>query len=241
MKKIFFVSDTHFGLQSPEKESVKEMKFLAFLDHVAAEGEQLYILGDLFDYWFEYNHVIPRGYHRVLTKLGDIVRSGIRVEYLAGNHDFWLRDFFPVDLGILVHKEPILREHNGRKFYLHHGDGLALRDTGYRILKRILRNPINIFLFSLIHPDIAASIAKKLSRKSREYTATKDYGETDGMILIAGARIAEGCDYVIMGHRHVPLERHIEKGIYINLGDWITHDTFAEFNSEELHLRTWKS
>ncbi|MCX6136482.1 MAG: UDP-2,3-diacylglucosamine diphosphatase, partial [Ignavibacteriales bacterium] len=146
MKSTFFISDLHFGLQSPKHEKEKERRFLAFLYHVAANGERLFILGDLFDYWFEYRHVVPRGYHHVLSALGHLVESGITVEYLAGNHDFWLQKFFPEDLGIPVHKDPLMVELHGKIIFLHHGDGLALRDTGYRILKSILRNRVNIVL-----------------------------------------------------------------------------------------------
>lgn len=239
MKSVFFVSDLHFGLQSPDREKEKERRFLSFLAHVGAEGERLYVLGDLFDYWFEYDHVIPRGYHHILSGLGNLVAAGIRVEYLAGNHDFWLRDFFPEELGIPVHKDPISVVLGDKKFYLHHGDGLALRDTGYRILKRILRNRVNIALFSLLHPDWTAAIAKASSRASRTYTSHKDYGETDGMIIEATKRIQEGNDIIVMGHRHHPLLQTIGTGTYVNLGDWLSHWTYAEFDGHTIALKTW--
>lgn len=240
MKKIFFFSDVHLGLQEKEREKEKERRLISFLSHVQENAEELFIVGDLFDYWFEYNHVIPRGYHHVLSKLGSIVDSGIAVHYIAGNHDFWLRDFFPHDLGIPVYKEPIGVERAGKKFFLHHGDGLALNDTGYRILKRILRNNVSIFLYSLLHPDWAAPLAHGSSRKSREYTGQKDYGETDGMLRFAERKIGEGFDYVIMGHRHQPTDRPIDGGRYINLGDWMNHRTYAVFDGSVLELKTWE-
>ncbi len=240
MKSIFFVSDIHLGLHDKVQEKEKERRFLSFLEHVERRGEQLFIVGDLFDYWFEYKYVIPRGYHHVISKLGMLVESGVKVTYIAGNHDFWLGDFFPSDLGIPVHKDPISVTLRGKKFYLHHGDGLALRDTGYRILKKILRSRLNIFLFSLVHPSITAPIAKGSSRSSREYTSQKDYGESDGMIACAEKKIAEGFDVVIMGHRHQPRTQPIGKGTYINLGDWITYRTYAEFNGTKVVLKTWE-
>lgn len=240
MKNIFFVSDIHLGLHDKIREKEKERHFLSFLDHVERSGEQLFIVGDLFDYWFEYKHVIPRGYHHVLSKLGMLVEHGVKVSYIAGNHDFWLGDFFPDDLGIPVYKDPISVDLRGKKFYLHHGDGLALRDTGYRILKKILRSRLNIFLFSLIHPSITAPIAKSSSRNSREYTSQKDYGETDGMVACAEKKCADGFDFVIMGHRHQPLSRDFGKGTYINLGDWITFRTYAEFDGATVELKTWE-
>ncbi len=241
MKNIFFFSDVHLGLQDQQHEKEKEKRFLSFLSHVEEHAEQLFIIGDLFDYWFEYKYVIPRGYHHVISKLGMIVDSGIKVHYLAGNHDFWLKDFFPKDLGIPVYKDPFSIELRGKKFYLHHGDGLALRDTGYRILKKILRSRISIALFSTLHPDWTAPIALGSSHKSREYTGGKDFGETDGMFLFAKEKIiTEGFDVVLMGHWHKPLELKIENGVYLNLGDWITHNSYAEFDGNTIELKEWK-
>ena len=239
MKSIFFISDVHLGLHDKEREREKENRLLSFLSYVEERGEELFILGDLFDYWFEYKYVIPRGFHRTLSKLGMLVEKGIKVHYLAGNHDFWLKDFFPDDLGIPVYKEPFSKTLGGKKFYFHHGDGLAIKDAGYRLLKKILRNRISIFFFSLLHPGITAPIAKGTSRSSRAYTANKDYGETDGMILFATEKIHNGYDVVMMGHRHDPLLRTIDQGTYINLGDWITYSTYAEFNGTTIELKTW--
>lgn len=239
MKTIFFFSDVHLGLQSAPEERQKEHFVLEFLTHVQQHGEQLFIMGDLFDYWFEYKTVIPRGYHHVLSKLGQLVESGVKVHYVAGNHDFWLKDFFPDDLGIPVYKDPFAMTLRGKRFYFHHGDGLALNDTGYRILKRILRSPISIFLYSLVHPDWTAPLARGSSKTSRQYTGHKDYGETDGMRQFAEGKLQEGFDAVVMGHRHVPLEHHAGNGVYINLGDWITHRTYAEFDGTTLALKHW--
>lgn len=239
MKSIFFISDVHLGLHDKDREKEKEERLISFLSYVEEHGEQLFILGDLFDFWFEYKYVIPRGYHHTLSKLGRLVEHGVNVHYLAGNHDFWLKDFFPDELGIPVYKDPLSMMLAGKKFYFHHGDGLATKDSGYRILKKILRSRISIFFFSLLHPGITAPIAKGSSRSSRAYTANKDYGETDGMILFATEKIREGYDVVMMGHRHDPLFRTIDKGTYINLGDWITHSTYAEFNGTTIELKTW--
>ncbi len=240
MKSSFFISDVHLGLEDKSREKEKEKRLLAFLAHVETHGDQLFILGDLFDYWFEYKYVIPRGYHHTLSALGHLVEKGVEVHYLAGNHDFWLKDFFPNDLGIPVYKEPFDLVIGKKKFYLHHGDGLALRDAGYRILKKVLRNRFSIFIFSILHPGITAPIAKGSSRSSRQYTGNKDFGETDGMILFATEKIRSGCDIVVMGHRHVPLYKTIDKGIYINLGDWITYSSYAEFDGNTIELKTWK-
>lgn len=238
-KSIFFFSDVHLGLQDARLEKAKERRLLEFLTHVQTHGEQLFIMGDLFDYWFEYSSVIPRGYHHVISKLATMAEEGITIRYVAGNHDFWLKDFFPNDLGIPVFTEPFGITLHGKRFYLHHGDGLALRDTGYRILKAVLRNPVSIFLYSLLHPDWTAPLARGSSRTSREYTGQKDFGETDGMVRFAEERIQEGYDFVIMGHRHHPSEQQLGSGRYVNLGDWIDDNTYAEFTGSELRLLTW--
>ncbi len=240
MKKIFFFSDVHFGLHDKQREKEKEQRVLLFLSHVQEHGEQLFIMGDLFDYWFEYKNVIPRGYHNILSKLSSLVEHGVKIHYMAGNHDFWLKDFFPNNLGIPVYKDPFQIELRGKKFFLHHGDGLALNDMGYLILKKILRSPISIFLYSLFHPDLTSPIARGFSKTSRAYTGNKDFGETDSMIKFAEEKFREGIDYVIMGHRHKPLEHSAGKSLYINLGDWITYNTYAEFDGTKLELKTWK-
>jgi UDP-2,3-diacylglucosamine hydrolase len=240
MKSVFFISDVHLGLHDKTREREKEERLLSFLSHVEEHGEQLFILGDLFDYWFEYKHVIPRGYHHTLSALGHLVERGIKIHYLAGNHDFWLKDFFPDDLGIPVYKEPFAMMIGNKKFYFHHGDGLSLKDAGYRVLKKILRNKLSIFLFSIVHPGLTAPIAKISSKKSRRYTENKDFGERDGMILFATEKIRSGCDVVIMGHRHIPFFKTIDHGIYINLGDWIAHSSYAEFDGTNIELKTWK-
>lgn len=239
MKKIFFFSDVHLGLHDEHREKEKERRLLSFLSHVQLHGDQLFVMGDLFDYWFEYKYVIPRGYHHVLSKLAAMAEQGIKIHYIAGNHDFWLKDFFPKDLGIPVYKDPFGITLHGKKFFLHHGDGLALNDTGYRILKKILRHPLSIFIYSLFHPDWTAPIARGSSKTSREYTANKDYGETDGMIKYAEEKIRGGYDVVIMGHRHTPLEHASANGVYLNLGDWITYNTYAEFDGRQISLKVW--
>ncbi len=241
MKKIFFFSDVHFGLQDKQHEKEKELRVLSFLSHVQQNGEQLFILGDLFDYWFEYKYVVPRGYHHILSRLAALVESGVKVHYVAGNHDFWLKDFFPDELGIPVYKDPFGIDLRGKRFFIHHGDGLAVNDAGYRILKKILRSRISIFLYSLVHPDWTAPVARGSSKTSREYTGNKDFGETDGMVNFATGKIGEGYDYVIMGHRHQPQEKKIDGGLYLNLGDWISYNTYAEFDGRNIQLKEWKT
>jgi len=237
--KAYFFSDAHLGVGSHEEERRKEQRLLAFLDCIQQDAQHIFIVGDLFDAWFEYKTVIPRGFHRLLTKLEDLVRSNITVHYLAGNHDYWMGSFFREELGIKTYYDPFEITLNNKKFFLHHGDGLARNDAGYRFLKKILRNPLNIWLYSLLHPDIGITLAKMSSKKSRQYTSTKDYGEDEGMIEFATAKISEGYDFIIMGHRHLPVYKAIGNGAYVNLGDWMTNCTYAEFTNETIELQRW--
>lgn len=240
MVKAFFISDAHLGLETKDKEKEKERKLIGFLQHVKEHGSHLFIVGDLFDAWFEYRTVIPKGFHRLFTSLEDLTQQGIEVHYLAGNHDYWMGNFFHEYLGINIYFEPFTITIDGKKFYFHHGDGLTGKDLGYRILKKLLRNPLNIWLYSWLHPDVGILLAKLSSRKSRYHTMQKEYGPEDGLHKFAAKKINEGIDYVIMGHRHKPTVVPIGNGMYINLGDWISFFTYAEFSHGNLELKTWK-
>ena len=244
MALTYFISDVHLGLESktnPAGEKAKLNRVLGFLDHVRVTGERLVIAGDLFDFWFEYRNVVPSEYYELYTKLKQLTSQGIPVQYLAGNHDFWIGDFFPRELGVRIEKKPFELHVAGRKFYIAHGDGLAKNDTGYLILRRVLRNPVSIVLFSTIHPTIAFGIARMVSKTSRDYTGTKNYGEGDGMKEFAERMLTQGYDYVIMGHRHLPLVHTVEEGTYVNLGDWMAHNSYAVFDGKILRLETWKT
>ncbi len=237
-QNVYFFSDAHLGLGPKEEELSKERLIIQFLDMVQADAKELFILGDLFDFWFEYRTVVPKGYFRLFTKLADLTGSGVRVSYLAGNHDFWLRSYFQDDLGIEVFPDPIDRVIGNKRFYLHHGDGLLKNDTGYRILKRVLRSKTNTFLFSLLHPDLTGWFAQWSSRTSREHTSKQHYEESD-MVEFAAKKLHEGYDYVIMGHNHKALQKKLGLGMYINLGDWIHENTYAVFDGTRLSLKNW--
>ncbi|MFI5253636.1 MAG: UDP-2,3-diacylglucosamine diphosphatase [Bacteroidota bacterium] len=241
MSTVYFISDAHLGLGDKTQDKEKERRLIDFFDAIMRDANQLFILGDLFDAWIEYRTVIPKGHHRLLTKLEDLTLHGISVHYLAGNHDFWMRDFFQKELGIKTYLEPIETKIDEKRFYLHHGDGFANNDGGYRLLKKVLRNPAAIWLYTWIHPDIGYGIARSTSQKSRTHTSVKDYGEDDGMVKSASKIIQSGIDIVIMGHRHRPLYQKIDNGIYVNLGDWMEFNTYAIFSNGNIELKTWKS
>lgn len=237
---IYFVSDVHLGFFERDKDKIIENKFLSLLGKIKSDCSTLVLLGDIFDFWFEYKRVIPSYFYRTLAVLGDLVASGIKIDYIMGNHDFGHNTFFKNELGIDIIDADLEREFFGKKFYLTHGDAKGYKDTGYLILKRILRNKKCQKLFSLLHPDCGIGFALMSSRSSRKHTTSKDYGERDGMFEFAKDRIAEGFDYVVMGHRHlaeVKIFRLGDRvGEYINLGSWLDEPHFGKFDGEQFSL-----
>lgn len=236
-ESYYFFSDVHLGLESVEKEKQKENRVIEFLSEAQKDAKEIFIVGDLFDCWIEYKYVVPKGYYKLFTKISEIVDRKIRINYIAGNHDFWKGSFFKDEFGIEICHSHIEREIEGKKFFIHHGDGFANKDTGYRIIKKILRNNICQKLYSLIHPDIGIRLAKGTSETSRSHTNSKDYSESDGMKEFAFKKINEGFDYVIMGHRHVPQMTKFENGFYINLGDWIDFFSYGIFKKGNFELK----
>jgi UDP-2,3-diacylglucosamine hydrolase len=239
-KKTVFISDVHLGLGHGSEEKRKEDLLVAFLRSRMDSTKELFILGDLFDFWFEYRTVIPKGFHRTLAVLQEYTDKGIPVSYLAGNHDFWMKDFFSSELGIRVYRDPVEVRVDGRRMFLHHGDGLAPRDVGYRIVKPILRHPLSVWLYRWLHPDVGVPLAKRSSRTSRRHTGKKDFGEEDGMVAFAMRKIEEGVDIVVMGHRHRPALVPYRNGFYVNLGDWIESRTYAEMVDGQIALHSWE-
>ncbi|RCK74580.1 MAG: UDP-2,3-diacylglucosamine diphosphatase [Ignavibacteriae bacterium] len=239
MSKIYFISDAHLGLADKNTEEKKEQMLINFFNMAALDASSIYILGDLFDAWFEYKTVIPKGFHRTIAKLDDLVKKNVKIHYLTGNHDFWMNNFFQEEIGINVHFDSYSFTHEGKKIFLHHGDGLSKKDIGYRILKKILRNSFNIKLYKLLHPDLGISLAKKFSHMSRKHSSDKKYIEMDELNDIVEKIINQGYDVVIMGHLHQPMQKKIGKGEFINLGDWISHFTYAVMQNGVIELKNW--
>lgn len=233
---IYFISDIHLGLLQRAKDKERENLLLKFFDAVKSDAEIIYIIGDLFDYWFEYKYVIPKFFYRTLTKLYELRGAGVDIEYLMGNHDFGHLDFFRNELNIDIHHEDIERTLGDKKFYISHGDGKALNDGGYRFLKKILRSKWTNVLYRYIHPDFGIKLASHSSKTSRNYTDNKNYGELDGMELFASEKIKDGFDYVVMGHRHQLIFKQIDSGYYINLGDWINEPHYGVFDGDSFRL-----
>ncbi|MCU7494523.1 MAG: UDP-2,3-diacylglucosamine diphosphatase [Ignavibacteria bacterium] len=234
-----FISDIHLGLQSKEAEKDKERRLVRFLQAASHEARELYILGDLFDYWFEYRRVYQKGFFRTLAALQDLTESGTKLHYIIGNHDFLHRDFFGTEIGAKLYELPVETVIEGKRFFLAHGDGLVKNDLGYKVLKTVLRNKAVQKLYSLLHPDLGIAIASSTSRKSRDYTAQKDYGEIDGMFEAAKEKIDSGFDYVIFGHSHQRALEIYKNGYYINLGSWLSKPCYGRFKDGRFSLVDW--
>jgi UDP-2,3-diacylglucosamine hydrolase len=239
-KRYLFISDQHLGLQTKEIEDKKEKLLVKFLEFAEDNCDELFLVGDLFDYWFEYKRVYQKGFFRTLTALKDVAEKGIKIHYFIGNHDFLHRDFFTKEFGAIMYEGSLDVLLNGKRFYIAHGDGLVKNDIGYKILKVILRNKFIQKMYSLLHPDIGIAIASKTSKTSREYTKKKDYGEIDGMLDVAKIKIDEGFEYVIFGHSHEKAFTKYNNGVYINLGSWIDNPCYGKFNSNGFEIIEWK-
>lgn len=231
-KTYLFISDVHLGLQSREIEKVKERKLVEFLSFAKSNCDELFIAGDLFDYWFEYRRVYQKGFFRTLTALQDLTEAGIKVHYFIGNHDFFHNGFFEKEIGLTLYQNPASFRLNDKKFFVGHGDGLVKNDLGYNILKMILRSRFTQFLYSLIHPDLGVAIASHTSKSSRDYTSKKDYGEEDGLYEAAKKKIEEGFDFVLFGHLHRKQFLKFKNGYYINLGSWISEPCYGKFTDK---------
>ena len=245
-KKIYFASDFHLGVPNYEKSLDRERSVVKWLDEIKQDASEIYLMGDLFDFWFEYKYTVPKGFVRLLGKIAKIVDSGIPVTLFTGNHDMWMFDYLPKELGVTIYREPIIREYNGKKFYLGHGDGLGPGDNGYKFIKKIFANPFCQWLFARLHPNFAMRMANFWSKKSRLSNGSEDEkfsGEENEWLAIYSKEILqkEHFDYFIFGHRHLPLNIKLNnQSSYINLGEWVNYNTYAVFDGTDLELKYYK-
>lgn len=246
-KKIYFLSDFHLGAPDEQSSLAREKKIVAFLDEAKQDAFEIFVLGDMFDFWYEYKKVVPKGYVRILGKLAEIADAGIQMHFFVGNHDMWMKDYFQKELNMKVYHEPHRFTYNSKKFYIGHGDGLGPGDHGYKALKKIFRNPVCQFLFGLLHPTLGISIANYFSRKSRAKTGSSDeifLGEDKEWLMVYSREVLqkEHYNYFIFGHRHLPLDFQLnDNSRYINLGDWIRSFTYAVFDGNDLQLKKWEN
>ena len=241
-KKIYFASDNHLGIPDSRSSLIREKKFVQWLDTIKIDAHSIYLLGDLFDFWFEYKTVVPKGFTRVLGKIAEITDSGIPIYFFTGNHDMWVRDYFQLELGVKVVTEPQQFEINEKSFFIGHGDGLGPGDTSYKLMKKFITgNRFFKWCFRWIHPDIGVKLGQLLSKEKKLMSAKKDISDIENQWLTQYCRKkleTKQYDYFIFGHSHIPLDFELTpESKYINLGDWITNFTYAEFNGENLSLQ----
>ena len=246
-KKIYFASDFHLGVPEQESSLIREKKLVRWLDEAAEDAAEIWLLGDIFDFWFEYKTVVPRGYVRLLGKIAEITDSGIPVTIFTGNHDMWIFDYLPKEIGVTLYREPVTRTWNNKHFMIGHGDGLGPGDYSYKVIKKVFANKFSQWLFRWIHPDIGIGIANYFSGKSRIANKNEDkiyLGDEKEWLSIYAREIlkSEHFDFFIFGHRHLPIDIKVgENSRYINLGEWINDYTYAVFDGLELKLQTFES
>lgn len=241
-KNIYFISDAHLGFKESETEIDRREKLLAFLDYVHndKEVESLFLVGDIFDFWFEWYHVVPKYWFPVLYKLRQLVDSGITVNFITGNHDFYTGTYLQNEIGLNCFNESTQFERNSKRFFVAHGDGYAKKDRGYRLLKKIIRHPLSIFLYkTLVSPDLGMQMARWFSHSSRQLVKIEKKAWAEEYYKYALNKFAEGFDFVILGHIHYPLMRENDGKIFISCGDWITRFNFAKYDGTTLSLHQW--
>jgi len=246
-RKIYFASDLHLGIASTPRaqEIEREKKIIRWLDSIEDDAQAILFVGDIFDFWYEYNHAVPKGYIRFLGKVSRLIEQGIQIYFFTGNHDLWMYSYFQEELGITVYNNPIELQINDKHMLVGHGDGLGPGDTFYKILKKIFTNRVTQWLFKWVHPDVGIALAKAWSKSSRIRKKGIDeifLGEKE--YLIQYCRQKESIkhrDYYVFGHRHMPLEFDLNDTTrYVNLGEWFNNFTYAQFDGKSLDLKYFK-
>lgn len=241
-KRVYFLSDFHLGTPSREASLQRERRIVSFLRSAAGDAAAIFILGDMFDFWYEYRKVVPKGYVRLLGTLAQLSDTGIPIHFFTGNHDMWVRDYFQTELGIHVYHEPLRLEIAGKRFLIGHGDGLGPGDHGYKFLKKVFRNPICQWAFGILPPALGIGVADYFSRRSRIATGTTEdsfMGEGREWLVCYCREVLrrERFDFFVFGHRHLPIDFRLDEGSrYVNLGDWLRYDSYAVFDGSELTL-----
>jgi UDP-2,3-diacylglucosamine hydrolase len=242
-KKIYFLSDFHLGVPNAAASLEREKAIVRFLEKVKYDAAEIFLVGDMFDFWFEYSTVVPKGYVRILGKIAELTDAGILIHFFVGNHDMWMKDYFQEELNVPVYFEPKAFEFYGKKFYIGHGDGLGPGDKGYKFIKKIFRNKICQWAFGIIPPGIGMGLANYWSQKSRSAAGAEPelfLGEEREWLLIYSREVLEKehFDYFIFGHRHLPIDFMLkENSRYINLGEWINYQSYAVFDGQDVKLK----
>ena len=243
-KKTYFASDFHLGAPSFEGSLIREKKIVSWLSQIQEDAKTIYLVGDIFDFWFEYKTVVPRGFTRFMGKIAELTDYGIEVVFFTGNHDMWMFDYFEKELGVTVIRQKIEIKIDGKQFLIAHGDGLGKGDHGYKFTKVVFASKISKWLFARAHPNLGVGVANFISKKSRNKSKKSDEflgEEKEWLINYSKEKLKEKhFDYFIFGHRHYPITLDLKTNSqYINLGEWITHFTYAVFDGENLELKSF--
>lgn len=242
-KNIYFASDFHLGSPNHEESRIREDRIVRWLSSIETTCSELFLMGDIFDFWFEYRTVVPKGYIRLQGKLAALSDAGVKIYFFKGNHDMWVNDYFTKEMGIQIISDELVIERGGKSFYLHHGDGLGPGDANYRILRKIFRNPVCRWLFSMLPPTIGLGIANGWSLSSRKVNTRVEevfLGEENEWLVIYSKEILakQHYDYFIYGHRHLPMVIDLgNNSRYYNIGEWFGFNSYAVFDGEELSLK----
>lgn len=245
-KNIFFASDFHLGVPAGEQSKAREQRVIDWLTSIEDTAQEIYLVGDIFDFWFEYKHAIPKGFVRFQGKIAELVDKGIKIYFFTGNHDMWMFDYFEKELGVTIIRQPIERLWNNQSFLIGHGDGLGPGDKTYKLLKRVFAARWSQWCFARLHPNFGIGLANYFSRKSRAATGDSDSkfngNENEWLYLYCKEQlIKQQYNYFIFGHRHLPLDIQLnENSRYLNLGEWINYNTYAIFDGATLRLETFR-
>jgi UDP-2,3-diacylglucosamine hydrolase len=244
-KNVYFLSDFHLGVPDAATSLQREKLIVQFLDSIKGDAHTIFLVGDMFDFWFEYRKVVPRGFVRLLGKLAELSDAGIQLHFFVGNHDMWMKDYFRKELAMPVYYEPKVFEFNGCSFYIAHGDGLGPGDHGYKMMKKVFRSPVCQWLFGILPPAIgvgAANYFSQKSRKAQEHIEEKFLGEEREWLLIYSREMLqkEAHHFFVFGHRHLPIDYRLSlESRYINLGEWMNFQTYARFDGKEMQLKSF--
>ncbi len=240
-EKVYFASDFHLGAPNFEKSREREDRIIRWLDQIKSDAKAVFLVGDLFDFWFEYKQTVPKGHTRFLGKLAELSDSGIELHVFVGNHDLWMFGYFEQELNAKVYHEPISLQINNKSLFVGHGDGLGPGDKGYKKLKKMFTNKFFQWAFNWLHPDVGIAIANSWSSKSRaqaNHVEQKFLGEDEWLWQFAkDQEKLQHHDYYLFGHRHLPLDLEVaENSRYINIGEWLSHNSYGTFEDSELKL-----
>lgn len=245
-KSIYFASDFHLGVPDEKSSREREMAVVKWLSEVEHDAKEIYLVGDIFDFWFEYAKVIPKGFVRLQGKIAELVDKGIEVNFFTGNHDMWMFDYFEKELGVKIYRDNIVREYFGKKVMIGHGDGLGPGDYSYKFLKKVFASKICQWLFARIHPNLGMWVADKWSRSSRLANDNKEKflgEENEWLAVYCREQLQrEHYDLFIFGHRHLPLDIRLnDQSRYINLGEWVHHRTYLKLSEQGAELKKYQS